>query len=284
MRALRIICIWTTIICGSVACRTTEADVALPEYSSPIVAQVEDKKLYAEQLYKKGILSQDMSAADSTQAVQSYLQQWIRDQLMLSQAERVVSDNLDINELVADYRQSLILLNYEQQLIAQRLDTVITSEQIQSYYDKHSDSYSLTEPLVRCQLAKVPGKASGIEQFYNQWKAGDAAAYLPYLEDKAELYMLDDQKWYTANEILSLLPDKITIRSLKRKTLQTAADGSEYFVNFLEFVDEKQDPPLSYMSSNIKKILLHDRKVKLLDKIKDDLYQKEINTNKVKVH
>lgn len=266
------------------ACKPTEPEVELPQYSSKLIAEVGNHKLYEEQLLKKAVIHDNMSEAERTQATNAYVQKWVKDQLMLIQAESVVANNLNINELVEDYRRSLILLNYEQKLIQQRLDTIITDAQIDEYYQEHGSIYTLSEPLVRCQFAKVRGDKSGIEKFYNQWKAGDAEKYTPYLEKNADLYMLDEDKWYTADEILNLLPSKISMRSLKRKSLQTADEGIEYFVNFLEFVDENEDPPLSYMSSNIKKILLHDRKVKLLNKIKQDLYEKEINTNKVKLY
>ena len=47
--------------------------------------------------------------------------------------------NLKINQdeydkKVNDYKNSLIIYNYEQQLVDQNLDTVITFDQIQNYY------------------------------------------------------------------------------------------------------------------------------------------------------
>jgi len=96
---------------------------------------------------------------------------------------------------------------------------------------------------------------------------------------------MDEYKWYSADEVLSFLPDKIKEKNLRSsKILREAKDGNEYFVKILQYLDKSEDPPLAYVTSNIKKIILHQRKSKLIVKLKEDLYQREINSTKVRIY
>ena len=97
--------------------------------------------------------------------------------------------------------------------------------------------------------------------------------------------MMEEDRWYSVDEILSLLPDKVSEKDLKsKKILQEAKNGNEYFVKILQYMDKSEDPPLAYVTSNIKKIILHQRKSKLIVKLKEDLYQREINGSKVRIY
>ena len=97
--------------------------------------------------------------------------------------------------------------------------------------------------------------------------------------------MMDEYKWYSTDEILSFLPEKIKEQNLRSsKILQEAKDGNEYFVDILQYLDKSEVPPLAYVTSNIKKIILHQRKSKLIVKLKEDLYQREINSTKVRIY
>lgn len=252
---------------------------------SPVLAEVKGKKLYLDEVSGSGLLVGANSEKDSTLIINSYVQKWIRNQLMLLQAEKSLSDDIDIDLLVQDYRESLLLYNYEKNIIAQLLDTIITQDQIKDYYIKNGSQFKLSESILRCNFAKINANKPGIERFYANWKANKMVSAAEYLDRNAEISLLDNDKWYTSDEILSLLPDKITIKSLStKKEVQTANEGSEYFVKILDYIDKSEDPPLSYVTSNIKKIILHDRKIELLAKLKEDLYQKDINGANVRIY
>lgn len=248
-----------------------------------ILAEVYGKKLYQSELIDEGIIQSGQTPKDSLFATNNYVQQWIKYQIMLSEAEKTMAEDLDIERLVQDYKESLLLYNYEKAIIDSQLDTIVTPHQIEEYFEINQKNFTLQESILRCKFAKISSKTSGIERFYKNWKADKDVS--SYMEQYAEIYMSDEERWYTVDEILSLLPEKITIRSLStKKQVQTAHEGYEYFVKIMEYVDKSEDPPLSYVSSNIKKILLHDRKNKLLQKLKEDLYKKEINSSRVRVY
>lgn len=253
--------------------------------NAPVIAEVDGTKLYQDDLEHSGLLNSATTINDSTQIKNAFVQKWVKDQLMLREAEKSLSSDIDIDMLVQDYRESLLLYNYENALVRDQLDTTITQSQIEKYYKENVDAFQLSESILRCKLAVVDGKKPKLEQFFSNWKTGKLESIKTYLKNNASIEMMDEHKWYSTNEILNILPTKVRLRDLKsKKTIQEAKDGNEYFVKVLEYIDKSEDPPLAYIVSNIKKIILHQRKSKLIMRLKEDLYQREISSTKVKIY
>lgn len=104
-----------------------------------VVAAIYDKVLYQSDL--QGILYEGISVNDSLVRTKAFIDNWIRRQLLIHQAEK----NLDKSELdclkeIEDYRNSLIIYKYESLLVKQNLDTVVFDEEIEKYLNDNSFS------------------------------------------------------------------------------------------------------------------------------------------------
>ena len=55
----------------------------------------------------------------------------------------------NINKLVQDYKESLLINNYKEELIKQQLDTLITNDEILDYYLANNANFKLNEVLVK---------------------------------------------------------------------------------------------------------------------------------------
>ena len=253
---------------------------------APILAEVRNSTLYLDELENSGLLTNASNSYDSTHIKNIYVQKWIRDQLILIDADKTLAGDIDIDMLVQDYRESLLLYNYENAMVRDRLDTVITTQQIEQYYKENSDAFKLSESLIRCKIVVLNGRTPKLDIFNTNWKSSNIKSVNIYLTANSPVMaMMDEYKWYSTDEILSFLPEKIKEQNLRSsKILQEAKDGNEYFVDILQYLDKSEVPPLAYVTSNIKKIILHQRKSKLIVKLKEDLYQREINSTKVRIY
>ncbi len=267
-------------------CACKQSDKIQRVSDAPVLAEVANSKLYLDELENGGLLTNATNADDSTHIKSAYVQKWIKDQLVLAEAEKTLEGDIDIDMLVQDYRQSLLIYNYENAMVRDRLDTTITTQQIEKYYKENGKAFKLSESLVRCRIVVMDGQAPKLDRFNANWKANNLESVNTYLANNAPIMvMMDENKWYSADEILSFLPENISEKNLKSsKTLQEAKDGNEYFVKILQYIDKSEDPPLAYVTSNIKKIILHQRKSKLIAKLKEDLYQREINGTQVRIY
>jgi len=59
-------------------------------------------------------------------------------------------------------------------------------------------------------------------------------------------------------------------------------NGVEWRLLLLEEVPEGEIAPLLFVRDEIEKLILHRRKIKLLQKIKEDNYQKALKKNRIK--
>ena len=116
---------------------------------SEIVAIVNTHKLFKKDI--QAILPTDINKEDSTVLVRSYINNWAIQKLLLSKAESNSSlkDLNEIDDLVRSYRETLLINNYKEILIQQRLDTVLSESEIDEYYQKNKENFKLNEELVK---------------------------------------------------------------------------------------------------------------------------------------
>lgn len=248
-----------------------------------LLASVEGRDMYLSDV--DGMLSAN-NKSDSLSQLNSYIESWIKRNVVLSEAEDNFPENIDINKLVDDYKSSLLLHNYRQVLIGKELDTVVTLEQEREYYEENKEQYLLQNRICRGRLASVPEKARGMEKFYRSWKKNDSLAINIYLEKHAAMRMDDSRTWFPADEFLSFLPHgSFKNTDLQKKgDLQKNHDDYEYFVKIIDVLDKNEIAPLSYVKESIRKLIIHRRKSQILDNIEQNLYQKYLKSNRIKVY
>lgn len=248
-----------------------------------LLASVEGRKMYLSEV--ESMLSTN-SQSDSIYQLNSYIESWIKRNVVLSEAETNFPENIDINKLVEDYRSSLMLHNYRQVLIEKELDTIVTSKQEIEYYEANKDQYRLQNRICRGRVASIPENAPRMEKFYRNWKKNDSLAINSYLEKHAETRQDDDKNWFGVEEFLSFLPhDSFKSSDFKKSGyLQKHHGDNEYFVKITEVLDQNEIAPLSYVKESIRKLIIHQRKKQLLDNIEQNLYQKYLSSNRIKVY
>ena len=90
-----------------------------------VVAECYGKYLYESDL--KGIVPEGATTLDSIQRVSTFIDSWVRRQVLIHQAENNLNkEMLDLDKQMEEYRNSLIIYTYESQLIDQKLDTVVS--------------------------------------------------------------------------------------------------------------------------------------------------------------
>jgi hypothetical protein len=79
--------------------------------------------------------------------------------------------------------------------------------------------------------------------------------------------------------------DLFSTRQLKSKqTLDREKDGIQFFVKIFDHWDKNEVAPLEYIEDKIEKLILYNRKVKLLKTIKERLYERDLKSKKVKIY
>ena len=94
-----------------------------------VLAEAAGRKLYAREV--KAAIPKGVVGEDSVAFVNRYVEKWVHKQLKLHEAEELFSDaEQDIDSLVEEYRQALLIRKFDQHLIEERIDTLVTADQI----------------------------------------------------------------------------------------------------------------------------------------------------------
>ena len=118
--------------------------------------------------------------------------QLIKKQLLLQKAElNLTEEQKDVHNQIEEYRSSLLIFKYEQSLILQKLDTVITQTEIEEYYNENPSNFILDINLIKALYIKLPRKAPNVEalrQLYSSEKEDDIQQLESYCYQYATKY------------------------------------------------------------------------------------------------
>jgi len=257
------------------------------EENDRLLAKVENRALYLSEL--EGMFGEAESAADSNRIIDMYVNRWVQEALVLTEAERNLPPDLNIDKMVRDYRASLIQHNYEQTIVEELLDSTITQQELDTFYKKNREQYPLEAPIIRCRLLKVSTPApelDSLQQLWNLDEGTDLSTLRQYAQQYAAEYVLEDSTWNQVEEVALLLPKgSITVDDISTNSdFQVEKEGFRYFFEVFERKERTEIAPLSYIEEQVRKVILHSRKIKLLEEKRDDLYEIGMRKNKIKIY
>ncbi len=248
------------------------------------LAKVHNKYLYESDM--EGLFNSNVTNEDSVIIARNFINDWVKKQLLLEKAEENLNEkSKDIEKEIEDYRSSLLIFRYKQELINQKLDTVITDEEIEEYYNEYSGNFILNHNIVKVLYLKVSKEAPEIDKV-RWWYKSNSPDNISRLEDYSYQYAtkFDDfeNKWIPFNNLLLELPTNIEDqeRYLKYyKHIETEDDLYYYFVKLNDYSLKSTVQPLEYAQSKIKSILLNKRKFAYIDELENSVYNDALNRN-----
>ena len=242
---------------------------------SPVVAQVYDQELRASDL--AGIVPPGLSVEDSLAILESYVDQWVRQAVILAKAEKNVTQ--DFSRELQEYKNSLLAYAYERQVLDQILDTTVTDDQISEYYEEHREDFPLKSSIVKAVYVIAPAKAPAVAKVKKIVSRGKfTESDLLDLEEVASANgftgYYDADTWMPFRNLQSAIP--ITAYNeqafLKQKRSITFSDDSLFYaVRILSYRVSDDISPLEVQSENIRALILNHRKTEALNRLRSDL-------------
>lgn len=249
-----------------------------------LIASYNNEKLYLSNL--EGFFPDGSTASDSSNILNTFIENWVREKILLAEAEKYIADDIDVDQLVQDYKESLLTHNYESQLVEERLDTIITQEEKKTFYDLNRRNFLLAEKIGNIVYAIIPEDNPEMSSFKKDWIKQNRESASQYCEKYGVDHSFNDPNWITFARLKSKLPEELFSDSQlrSRKSLDKVKDGDQYFVKVYDYKDENEEAPLAYIEDKIEKVLLYNRKVSLLREIKEKLYERELEFKRIKIY
>lgn len=258
---------------------------------SDAIAVAYDKYLYMSDI--QGVVPSGTSPADSLEIVSQYINNWVRRQVILHQAENnLAEEQKDFNAQLETYRNSLIVYEYESELIRQKLDTVVSEDEVQKFYDANPQNFQLRENIVKVNYVKIPQATA------NSVPAKKASVYLKSgkpqdiekLDELCQSSMLtcriDSENWVLFNDLQQEIPLNVDDQEnflRNRKYYETSDSLFVYLIKFSDYKMKESLSPLSLEIENIRNIIINRRKLELINRMEQEVFQKALESKEFEI-
>jgi hypothetical protein len=254
-----------------------------------VVARADKEFLYLDDL--KDLIPAGTPSKDSAELTMKYIDNWVRESLVIQKAEaNLAEDQKNVEKQLRDYRNSLITYSYEKELVKQKLDTIVSDAEIEQYYNNNQGDFELKDNIIKVIYVKVNKTAPGIDKLKKWYKSDnmkDREQLASYCHQFAANFYLDDSSWLLFDDLLKEIPIQAYNKELflqNNRFVEVSDSLSDYFVNIKGFKIRNSLSPLGFEKENIKNIILNKRKLQLITKMKEDVYNDAANNKKIEIY
>ncbi len=242
----------------AVSCRESSLHIG----DDVVIASVEGRTLRSSELER--IVPKGLSAEDSTAFVARYAQRWILNSVKLLEADRVFASSAqDIEDMVEEYRNSLMVRRLERDYVNKNYTIPELEEQIAQYYEEHSESFKLNAVMVKGRILTFPKEYKQAKELLKEMtqladkKGGD---FRSICEKRGFELAEFTTSWIEYSDFLSRLPivrraQNSEYISKLGKIQQLEDEDNRYYFQVSEVMNIGEREPLERVEDKIRYIL-----------------------------
>jgi hypothetical protein len=266
-----------------VQCSKTEVATDL------VIAQAGEKKLLQSELSR--IIPANIDVQDSLVMADEYVRKWIKQELLVQKAnENLTLEQKDLTREIEEYRNSLIIYKYKNELMNQQMDTVVTRRQIEQYYNANPDNFKLNTNIVKAIFIKIPIDLAN-PKLLKEMVDDDSEEGINRLRQHciqyAKSFDFFADNWIDFDVVKNNLPVEITDvkQFLERNNQFEQKDPNYYYlVTIQDYKLQNELAPIEYVENNIKNLILNKRKIEFLKQVEENVYKEGVRQNKFKIY
>jgi hypothetical protein len=245
-------------------------------------------------LYAEDINPEDLAGiyeTDSVKRLMLYAKKWSEDMYFLNLAKRNIADDDNINRMINEYRNNLYLYELEKLWIENFSDTIISDDEIESYYQAHKDNFLLRSNIVKIRYVKLdksikPSEITKVKTWIFNPGTKNDSLIRSFAEKNADNFFLDD-RWLIFDDVIREIPISPNFNQQRflqgNKQVHLEENNFIYLVNFLDFKIKDENSPLEIESENIRKYILLQKKSKWLDEKKQKVLNEALKNKEIKL-
>lgn len=254
-------------------------------YSNDLIARAGENFLYQNDLPKF------KSEEDSLIKYQNFIETWAKKKILydLSLTNLSQSKKNEIDFLVEDYKIELYINSYKDLLVNSRIDSIVTYDEIESFYNKNIYNLKLNENLIKYRYVKVPIdniNVNRIKRSLQRLNTNDRN-FLDSLNFQFADLKVEDTIWFTEREVISSIEfiNQKNKSTYLRKNILYEIDDDQYLNFFLikDILKSGNIPPLSYLYDRIKTNIINQRKLNLIKSINKEVLNDALKSSKYEV-
>lgn len=265
---LTVILGWGVISCNE-GNRTVKSDSS--------IARVNDSYLSKGDL--EDILPIVGTGTDSIALVNQYIDKWATKELLMGAAEFNLSEEKveEINGLVKQFKDDLLIKAYLDKLVQQSVDTVVSENDLKTYYEHIKKNFLADDMLVQMAYINVLKDNSHYNKVKKMFSTGGKDDYkrLEELSLQFIKYALNDSIWINSNQAYDRLPflnnDNKSTYMKNSNYFEVSDENSTYFVRVKNVLNRGAVLPYSFLKPSLKLMVLNERKMELIKQIETDI-------------
>jgi len=252
-----------------------------------IVASVGEKQLTWKQL--EDIIPNNSTAEDSILLAERYIEDWAKEQVLLVQAEQnLTEEQKNFEYLIENYRKSLVTYAFEAELVRQKLDTLVSGEEIEKYYEENRENFMLKDYIVQvkfCAVNKEFGQMKNLKKLFYSKEAVDLMKWQQFCVEVGAAFYFEEDRWLRWDELMKQVPLKVfDVESFLKSNddVEFEKDDNLYLMLITKYQLSGTVSPLSFERDKIRSLIINTRKMDLLSKMRVDLFNEALQKNEIK--
>lgn len=254
------------------------------------LAKAGDAILYLDQVSDQ--ILPGTSAADSAAIVQNAINKWAKREFLLQKAEENLTQEVraDIDEQIKEARANLVIYEYQQQLMLEKMDTVLADAELENYYSSNSESFTLSTNIIKALFIKLPLETPDIEKIKVLARSNeqtDLQQLETYCYQFAEKFDDFNENWVPFNRVSLELPGDIGGEEnfLRRTTFYETHDSSSiYLLTIRDYRLRSTLAPFEYVRDDIRRMIWNTRRIEFLQSLESGIYNDAIKENKFTIY
>lgn len=259
------------------------------EPADRVVAEAYDQKLYWSDL--RTVIPVGTAMDDSSAMARRYIDNWARERVVLRKAEENLDEaQKDVESQLQAYRESLITYAYEQALVAQKLDTAISDAEVEKYYNENRVNFELKDNIVRARWFRIRGQDAKllrkVQELWQRDRDEDRHDLEVLLARQGSVINDTHDAWIEFSELqrqVPVRPDNPTDWLPRHARFVEQDSSGTYFVQVLEHRLKNSVSPLPLARAGIRSIIINQRKLQLIARMREDLYNEALANKDVRI-
>lgn len=221
-----------------------------------------------------------------------FVERWTEFEVYKQELQEKYPAQWELVKLRSDMFQGDLSKFYLEEIrMKESLDTLVTQEELQTYYDAHQDEFILNDYIVKALYLKIPKdldfRAKDVQENYLLKNDKDLAEINSYAKLYAENYYFDDSSWIYFDELAKDIPlTKYNVDNivLNRTKTYFSDDKSWYFLNIIDYKLKDEVPPLEFLKDQIRSIIVSQRMNDLREKNELKLLKELKKKHEINIH
>ena len=254
-----------------------------------LIAEIGDKQLTWKEV--SDVVPDNSTSEDSASLADHYIHDWITKQLIISKAESNLPDELkSFEEMIENYRSSLLIYAFEQEWVRQKLDTVVSDQEIEQYYNENEKNFQLEDYILKVKFTAITADSKQIgalKKLFNSTKPEDLVKWQQLCVDIGASYYYNEEEWLKWDEFIQQIPLEVyDVEGFLRKKniIEFEKENNLYLISITDYQLAGSKSPLSFEREKIRNMIINRRKLTLLETMRQDIYSKAQQDGEIKLY